>query len=64
MTPGQRSGAEIAEQLRGLSIDRWSQQQAARWWETVGHRIMTCRDRDSEVGNLPTIQAEPVPAES
>jgi serine/threonine-protein kinase len=58
------SGAEIAEQLRGLSIDRWSQQQAARWWETVGHEIMTCRDRDSEVGNLPTIQAEPVLAES
>ena len=54
------SGAEISEQLRGLPIDRWSEQDAAQWWETVGHDIMMCRDRDAEVGSLATIQAEPV----
>jgi serine/threonine-protein kinase len=54
------SGLEIAEQLRCLPIDRWSQQHAAQWWETVGQEIMMCRDGDAEVGSLPTIHAEPV----
>ena len=45
-------------------IDRWSQQHAAQWWETVGKGIMMSRDRDAEVGSLATIQAEPVVTET
>jgi serine/threonine protein kinase len=58
------SSAEIAEQLHGLPIERWSQQHAAQWWETVGQGIMMCRDRDAEVGSLATIQVEPVLTET
>jgi serine/threonine-protein kinase len=58
------SGAEIAEQLRALPIDPWSQQDAAQWWETAGKGIMVSRDRDAEVGSLATIQAEPAVAEA
>ncbi len=54
------SGVEIAEQLRALPVERWSQQHAARWWETVGAGIIMCRARDAAVGSLATIQAEPV----
>lgn len=54
------SGIEIAEQLRALPVERWSQQHAARWWETVGAGIIMCRARDAAVGSLATIQAEPV----
>jgi serine/threonine-protein kinase len=54
------SGAEIANRLRALDIERWSQQQAERWWDTVGHSIVSSRDSYAEVGNLATIQAGPV----
>ena len=54
------SAAEIAEQLHGLPIDRWSQPHAAQWWERAGKEIMMCRDHDAAVGSLATIQAEPV----
>jgi serine/threonine protein kinase len=54
------SGAELSEQLQGLRIDRWSQQDALQWWETVGKGIVMGRERDAEVGSLATIQAEPV----
>jgi serine/threonine-protein kinase len=58
------SGAEIAERLRSLTIERWSQRHAAQWWETVGHEIMTCRDSYADVGSLATIQAEPLLTET
>jgi len=54
------SAAEIAEQLRGLPIERWSQPRASQWWEATGISLMMRRDRDSDVGSLATIQAEPV----
>ena len=53
------SGVELYEQLRGLPIDRWSQQDAAQWWETVGESIVMSRETNAEVGSLATIQAEP-----
>ena len=52
------SGAEIAEQLQGLSIDPWSQRHAAQWWETEGNTIIMSRDSNAEVGSLATIRAE------
>lgn len=54
------SGAELAERLAALPIERWTQQAAAQWWETTGEDIMNARERHSEVGTLATIQAEPV----
>jgi len=53
------SAAEIADQLRGLPIDRWSQPQASQWWEATGMQLIMGRDRDSDLGSLATIQAEP-----
>ncbi len=52
------SAAEVAEQLRTLPIERWSQEHAAVWWDTVGMGLMADRHRDSAVGILATIQAE------
>lgn len=52
------SGAEIAEQLRELAIERWSQRRAAEWWEGEGRAIIMGRGGDLEVGSLATIQAE------
>jgi serine/threonine-protein kinase len=54
------SGAEISARLRALPIDRWSQQDAAQWWETVGEQLMSRRDRNVEAGGLETILAEPL----
>ncbi len=54
------SAAAIAERLRALPVERWSQQHAAQWWEAVGIGIMMSRDRDAFVGSLATIQAEPM----
>ena len=54
------SGVEIADQLRELTVERWSQRDAAQWWETEGNGIILGRDRDLAVGNLATIQAERV----
>jgi serine/threonine-protein kinase len=56
------SGAEISERLRALPIERWSQQDAAEWWETVGEQLMKRRDKHLEVGSLETILAEPLPS--
>jgi serine/threonine-protein kinase len=53
------SGAEIADRLRALDIERWSQQQAELWWDTVGQSIISSRDSYVEVGSLATIQAGP-----
>ena len=54
------SGAEIAEQLRGLALDPWLQRHAAQWWESKGNRIIMSRDSGAEVGSLATIRAERV----
>jgi hypothetical protein len=51
-------GVEIADQLRELTVERWSQRDAAQWWETEGNGIILGRDRDLAVGSLATIQAE------
>ena len=51
------SGAAIAETLRSLSIERWSQDDAARWWSTVGIGITASRSEHSDVGSLATVQA-------
>ncbi|MGD8825800.1 MAG: serine/threonine-protein kinase [Myxococcales bacterium] len=51
------SGAELAERLAALPVERWSQRAAARWWETVGQAILAGRSRNFEVGSLATIQA-------
>ena len=53
------SAAEIAEQLRSLPIERWSQTHASQWWEATGMQLIMGRDRDSDLGSLATIQAEP-----
>jgi len=53
------SGAEIAERLQALPIERWSQEQAAQWWDTIGEEIMLHRELDAEFGSLGTIQAAP-----
>lgn len=58
------SGAEVDDRLQALAVEPWSQQQAARWWETEGQGIIMCRDRDVEVGSLVTIQAERIPTET
>jgi len=58
------SGAEIAEQLQGLVVDQWSQQQAAQWWETDGIGIIMSRDTDAEVGSLATVRAERIITET
>jgi hypothetical protein len=52
------SGAEIAERLQELPIERWSQRNAAEWWEREGQAIITGRGGDLEVGSLATIQVE------
>ena len=53
------SCVEIAERLQALPIGRWSQQQAAEWWDTNGAEIKVHRELDMEFGNLGTIQARP-----
>jgi serine/threonine protein kinase len=53
------SAAEIAEQLRSLPIERWSQPHASRWWEATGLELIMGRERDSDLGSFATIQAEP-----
>ena len=53
------SGLEVAERLRALPIERWTQEQAADWWDTVGEEIKLHRELDAEFGNLGTIQAAP-----
>jgi hypothetical protein len=53
------SGAEISERLRALPIERWSQQDAAQWWGTVGEQLMRRRDSEVEIGSLETILPEP-----
>lgn len=58
------SGAKIDEELQALTVAPWTQQQAARWWETDGLGIMMCRDRDVEVGSLATIRAERILTET
>ncbi len=59
--PGERpaSCVEIAERLQALPIERWSQQQAAEWWDTNGEEIKVHRELDMELGDLGTIQAGP-----
>ncbi len=51
------SCAEIAERLQALPIERWTQQQAAEWWDTIGEEIRLHRELDAEFGSLGTIQA-------
>jgi len=58
------SGAELADQLRELPIERWSQLDAAAWWDREGQAIISCRGGDLEVGSLATIQAERVYTEA
>ncbi|MFW2387668.1 MAG: serine/threonine-protein kinase [Polyangiales bacterium] len=53
------SGLEVAERLRALPIEPWTQQQAADWWDTVGEEIKLHRQLDEEFGSLGTIQAVP-----
>lgn len=53
------SAVEIADRLRALSIERWSQQHAALWWDTMGEEIKLHRELDAEFGSLGTIQAAP-----
>lgn len=58
------TGAEISERLRALPIEPWSQDHAAAWWATAGNEIMTHREREPEIGDLETIQAEPIFSET
>ncbi len=53
------SGVEISDRLRALDVPRWSQREAAVWWETAGREIMSFRGQESGVGSLATIQAGP-----
>jgi hypothetical protein len=50
------SGAEISERLRELPIERWSQEHAAQWWDWSGQRIMAHRKKESDIGDLGTVQ--------
>jgi serine/threonine-protein kinase len=54
------SGLEVADRLRALPIEPWTQEQAADWWDTVGEEIQLHRQLDEEFGGLGTIQAAPV----
>lgn len=54
------TGAEIADQLHALSIERWSQRQAAQWWNTMAEQIIVGREIEADVGSLVTVQAAPV----
>ncbi len=54
------SGVELAERLRSVPVERWTQQAAAQWWDTKGQSITNRRRRNFEVGSLATIQAGPV----
>ncbi len=58
------SAAALAEQLRALPVERWSQQHAAMWWEQMGEHIMTSRTIEAELGSLVTVQAEAALAEA
>jgi serine/threonine-protein kinase len=51
------SALELAKQLDRLTIEPWSQEQAAQWWATNGRDIALMRNRDVAVGSLATIQA-------
>ena len=53
------SGAAISEALRGLPVQRWSQDDASEWWAAVGIGITMSRDAHSDVGSLATVQAAP-----
>ncbi len=57
------SGAEIAEQLRALPIERWSQQHASQWWDLMAEQIIMDREIEAEVGSLATVQAAPALSE-
>jgi len=54
------SGVEISDRLRALPIERWSQQDAAQWWNRVGDQLRLRRDHEVETGSLQTILAEPL----
>ncbi len=54
------SAKEIARRLAALSIERWSDDDAASWWSTVGRDIMLARGEEVGVGSLATIQAGPM----
>lgn len=51
------SSLELAKRLSSLTIEPWSQEQAAEWWATIGQDIVLMRDRDLAVGSLATIRA-------
>ena len=53
------SAVEMSDRLSALPIERWSQQQAVHWWDTVGEEIKLHRELDEELGSLGTIQAAP-----
>jgi serine/threonine-protein kinase len=53
------SGVELANRLHSLCVDRWTQEDAALWWEQTGTPLMERRDDKLQVGSLQTIQAEP-----
>lgn len=54
------SAAELASRLAVIPVDRWTQEAAGKWWQAVGQGIVVRRERQSEVGSLATIQAQPV----
>lgn len=51
------SALEIASRLEAIPIERWSQQDAAAWWESVGRDMIDTRAARTSIGNLATIQA-------
>ena len=51
------SALEIARRLEALAVGRWSQENAAQWWSTIGRGIVMMRDEEVGVGSLATIQA-------
>jgi serine/threonine-protein kinase len=51
------SAKEIARRLDALSVPRWSEDDAANWWSTVGRDIVVMRGEEVGVGSLATIQA-------
>jgi serine/threonine-protein kinase len=49
------SALEIANRIEAMDIPRWTQLDAAAWWDAVGREMVDARDSRHLVGSLPTI---------
>jgi serine/threonine-protein kinase len=52
------SALDIARRLEAMPVERWTQRDAAAWWDRVGLRIIAERAARDSVGSLATIQAK------